>query len=444
MSQLIVLGLQWGDEGKGKIVDLLCPAFDVVARYQGGHNAGHTVRFGDRHFALHLIPSGILHEQTRCVLGNGMVINPEAFFSELDDLEASGVEVEGRLFISERAHVLLPLYAAVDQARERQLGEQAIGTTSRGIGPAYENRASRAGIRMCDLRSDDLEARLRPLHARLANELRSAEAEVPSLESLAADCREWAARLEPYVADTGALLQAWMAEGKGALFEGAQGALLDLDHGTYPFVTSSNSTAGGACTGTGIPPTAIDGVMGVLKAYTSRVGGGPFVTELEDETGEFLRRRGNEFGTTTGRPRRCGWLDLVASRYACRLNGVASIALTKLDVLDELAEIPVCVGYRIDDQVTCEMPARSEDLERAEPVYEVLPGWQEETAGALEFDDLPERARRYVQYVEERLDAAVHIISTGPRREETCLRRDGWLDGILGEGLSRVATAIRG
>jgi adenylosuccinate synthase len=444
MSQLIVLGLQWGDEGKGKIVDLLCPAFDAVVRYQGGHNAGHTVRFGDRHFALHLIPSGILHERTRCVLGNGMVISPEAFFDELEHLEGSGVDVDGRLFISERAHVLLPLYAAVDQARERRLGDRAIGTTSRGIGPAYESRTSRAGIRMCDLPSADLEARLRPLYDRLMTELGAAGETVPELEAVAAECGEWSRRLEPYVTNTEALLQAWMEQGHGLLFEGAQGALLDLDHGTYPFVTSSSSTAGGACTGSGVPPTRIDGVMGVLKAYTSRVGSGPFATELFDETGEFLRERGNEFGTTTGRPRRCGWLDLVASRYACRLNGVASIALTKLDVLDDLEEIPVCVGYRLDGEVVYEMPAKAEDLERVEPVYEVLPGWQEETVGALEFDALPERARRYVQYVEERLDAAVHLISTGPRREETCLRRDGWLDRVLGDRIDRVAAAVRG
>jgi adenylosuccinate synthase len=428
MANVVVVGMQWGDEGKGKIVDLVCPAFDAVVRFQGGHNAGHTVRFGDRHFSLRLIPSGILHEGMACVLGNGMVISPEAFLGELEELRAAGVDASGRLFISDRATVLLPTHVALDQARELARGVTAIGTTSRGIGPAYESKAGRYGLRMVDLAADDVEERLddwlaivRPQLAALGSD---AAPELLDAAALAVRCREWGEQLAPHVAATETLLHGWLAEGRPLLFEGAQGALLDIDHGTFPFVTSSSASAGGAATGTGVPPTAIDGVLGLLKAYTTRVGAGPFTTELDDETGEFLRKRGNEYGTVTGRPRRCGWLDLVAARYARRLNGVDGIALTKLDVLDDVPEIRLCTAYRIGGREVTDFPASRADLAAAEPVYRTVPGWRSPTAGKLEWDDLPAAARDYVRCIEDELDAPVVIVSTGPRREETILRRD--------------------
>jgi adenylosuccinate synthase len=420
--------MQWGDEGKGKIVDLVCPAFDAVVRFQGGHNAGHTVRFGDKHFSLRLIPSGILHQGMACVLGNGMVISPEAFLGELEELRAAGVDAAGRLFISDRATVLLPTHVALDQARELARGVAAIGTTSRGIGPAYESKAGRYGLRMVDLAADDVEERLDDWLAIVRPQLAALDfAAAPELldaAALAVRCREWGEQLAPHVAATETLLHGWLAEGRPLLFEGAQGALLDIDHGTFPFVTSSSASAGGAATGTGVPPTAIDGVLGLLKAYTTRVGAGPFTTELDDETGEFLRKRGNEYGTVTGRPRRCGWLDLVAARYARRLNGVDGIALTKLDVLDDVPEIRLCTAYRIGGREVTDFPASRADLAAAEPVYRTVPGWKTTTAGQLAWDDLPLAARDYVRTIEDELDAPVVIVSTGPRREETILRRE--------------------
>ena len=416
MASTVIVGMQWGDEGKGKIVDLLCPAFDGVVRYQGGNNAGHTVKFEDRHYALHLVPSGILHEGMTCVLGNGMVIHAGALFEELDGLIEMGVEPEGRLFISDRAQVLLPVHMQRDETLEAARGDDKIGTTARGIGPAYQTKVSREGVRFCDLWSEDLDRRIGALTRALERP--------EDAQAMAELCREWRDRLEPLVTDTTYLLHDWLDEGRSILFEGAQGALLDIDHGTYPFVTSSSSTSGGACTGSGVPPAMIDGVIGVLKAYTSRVGEGPFPTELLGELGDFIRGRGTEFGTTTGRPRRCGWLDLVAAGYARRVNGISSIALTKMDVLDTLEEIPVCVAYQIDGKETRQFPADLAALARAEPVYETLPGWQSDTVGATTFDDLPSAAQQYVRYIEHALRAPVSIVSTGPRREETCIRRD--------------------
>jgi adenylosuccinate synthase len=426
-------------------VDLLCPAFDAVVRYQGGHNAGHTVKFGDRHFALRLVPSGILHPGKRCVMGNGMVVSPEALFEELDQLHAAGVETKARLFISNRAQALLPVHAALDQARERSLGGGKIGTTSRGIGPAYELKAARYGIRLGELGASGVDARLRIQLARLAPELAALGAEAPALPTRVEDeCRMWARKLEPYLADTEHLLHQWLDDEESLLFEGAQGALLDVDHGTYPYVTSSNPTAGGASTGTGVPPTAIDGVLGIVKAYTTRVGGGPFPGELTDEKGEFLRKRGNEFGTVTGRPRRCGWFDAVAVRYARRLNGAKLLALTKLDVLDELAEIPVCVAYKVDGATTRELPSRHDRLERAEPVFEVLPGWRKPTVGVLDESDLPREAREYVDFLEREVGAEIGLISTGPRREETILRDNPLLAGWTGGRLPQVIAERHG
>lgn len=439
MANVIIVGMQWGDEGKGKIVDLLCPAFDSVVRYQGGHNAGHTVKFKDRHFSLHLIPSGILHPGTRCVLGNGMVVSPTAFFGELDRLMEAGVDPNGRLFLSNRAHALLPWHAELDQAREAARGELAIGTTSRGIGPAYEAKTSRYGVRLGDLVSGGLAARLETEYRRVRVELESLGAPAPTpLHDLLAQCSGWAERLAPLLADTEVLLSDWIEAGDSLLFEGAQGALLDIDHGTYPYVTSSSSTAGGACTGTGVPPTAIEGSIGVLKAYTTRVGGGPFPTELEDATGEYLRERGHEFGTTTGRPRRCGWLDIVAARYARRLNGTGVIALTKLDVLDELEEIKVCTAYEVDGRTTPDMPSEVSAFERARPVYEAVPGWGQDTTGIVEVEKLPGAARDYIRLIEERVGAQVELVSSGPRREETAVSNGGVLQGLLGPRFQTV------
>jgi adenylosuccinate synthase len=437
MANLIIVGMQWGDEGKGKIVDLLCPAFDVVTRYQGGHNAGHTVKFGDRHFSLHLIPSGILHEGTLCVLGNGMVLDPQAFFRELGRLEELGVSCRDRLFVSNRAQVILPLGGELDRAREEASGDKKIGTTGRGIGPTYEMKAGRLGVRVVDLLSDSLDERLEVQLRRLRPELeslgRTAEA-----SGLREQCRAWGEALEPYVRDTQHLLTSWIRDGKSVMFEGAQGALLDVDHGTYPYVTSSSSTAGGACIGTGVPPTSIQGALGVLKAYTTRVGSGPFPTELLDETGEYLRQRGNEFGTTTGRPRRCGWLDLVAARYAQSLNGIDLVALTKLDVLDTQAEVRICTGYRYKGSVLTEFPADLAALEHCEPVYETMVGWQAPTVGVLEFEGLPAAARDYVHRIEDDIESKIALISTGPRREETIVCEDPLLEELLSQRLGLV------
>jgi adenylosuccinate synthase len=428
MARIVVVGMQWGDEGKGKIVDLLGPAFDVVCRFQGGHNAGHTVRFEDRHFSLHLIPSGILRPGVECVLGNGMVIDPGAFFAEVEKLQGMGISVDGRLYVSDRAHVILGEQVDLDRQREAAAGKSRIGTTVRGIGPCYELKAARLGIRVADLAAPDLEPKLRSQMLRLEAELQALGGDVVGHPVRVADeCRMWSERLKPYRANTARLLHERIRSGKSILFEGAQGTLLDLDHGTYPYVTSSNATAGGACTGTGVPPTALDGVLGVLKAYTTRVGGGPFLTEDEDGMGEYLRKRGNEFGTTTGRPRRCGWLDVVAARYAVELNGIRAIALTKLDVLDTLDEIPICVGYRYQGRVFRELPADLRGLAEAEPVYETLPGWKRDTVGTLSYDQLPDAARRYVERIEDLLETEIAMISTGPRREETIVRRDGVL-----------------
>lgn len=439
MANVIVVGMQWGDEGKGKIVDLLCPAFDVVARYQGGHNAGHTVKFGDQHFSLSLIPSGILHEGVICVLGNGMVIDPAAFFDELDRLKALGVDARGRLFVSNRAQVLLPMHALLDKAREAASGTAKIGTTGRGIGPAYETKASRCGLRVADLYAPDLEDRLRAQFAAIEPQLQSMGADPLGHPGRVADqCRDWRERLKPFVRDTEQAINGALREGKNVLFEGAQGALLDIDHGTYPYVTSSNSTAGGACTGTGVPPTKIDGALGVVKAYSTRVGGGPFTTELGDQTGEFLRERGHEFGTVTGRPRRCGWLDLVALRYACMLNGATGLALTKLDVLDQLDEIKVCTAYRYRGTEVHHYPAEREVQEHAEPVYQTLKGWKSPTVGTLDEGKLPVAARDYVEWIEAQLEVPVVMISTGPRREETIVRETELLNRLTSGRLATV------
>jgi adenylosuccinate synthase len=424
VRNVAVIGAQWGDEGKGKIVDLLCEDFDVVARYQGGHNAGHTVKFGDKHFALRLIPSGILHPDKLCILGNGMVIDPEALLDEMEKLRAMGVRIEENLKISESAHVILPYHRALDLAREEAMGKAKIGTTGRGIGPTYESKVARTGVRIADLIDPDV----------LQEKIEAACAEKnPLLETVyrkdAFDPKELLAAylrfgeiLASRITDGPVLINGKIREGKKVMFEGAQGALLDVDHGTYPFVTSSNTIVGGVCTGLGVAPKHIHKVIGVVKAYTTRVGGGAFPTELTDEHGEHLRKRGNEFGTVTGRPRRTGWLDLPILRTSAMLNGIDEIALTKLDVLDDFAEIPVCTSYRVRGEERRTYPSTMLDHVAYGPQYRVVKGWKKPTVGITSWEALPQAARDYIRVIEDELEVRVSIISTGPRREETVLR----------------------
>jgi adenylosuccinate synthase len=414
---VVVVGAQWGDEGKGKLVDVLAERADLVIRYQGGANAGHTVVVGDRQFVLHQIPSGILHGQATCIVGNGVVLDPETFFAELDQLGTQGIDIAGRLFVSDRAHLVLPYHKLLDQASEKQ---QQIGTTGRGIGPTYEDKIGRRGIRVADLcRTEGVREVLEGRIAR-ANQLlelmgASARAELDQHVELA---ERLGARLRPLARDTGLL--AWQAirDGRRVLLEGAQGAMLDVDHGTYPFVTSSTTTAGGAAVGAGIGPTEIDGVLGVVKAYTTRVGNGPLPTEAEPELEEQLRTLGGEFGATTGRPRRCGWFDAPVVRYSVRVNGLTGLAVTKLDVLDTFAEIPVAVGYRLDGEDCHGMPSDVEALERVEPVYETLPGWQRSTTAARTLAELPPAARAYLDRVQDLAEAPIRYVSVGTRRDQ--------------------------
>jgi adenylosuccinate synthase len=425
MSNLIILGAQWGDEGKGKLVDLLSGHFDYVVRYQGGHNAGHTIIVGDRKFVLRLIPSGILHPGKMAVIGNGLVIDPLALLGEIGELVAAGIDVSTHLRISNRAQVLLPSHRLVEKISEARDGK-AIGTTSRGIGPGYEDKAGRRGIRIADfLDRDHFATAAGELIADHVTRARAfgIEGSIDAQEVIA-QYTDAAEQIRPLVCDTSHLLAQAMAAGKNLLFEGAQGTMLDLDHGTYPFVTSSSASAGGACTGAGVPPTKIDGVIGISKAYITRVGGGPFPTEALDALGDHIRRRGNEFGAVTGRPRRCGWFDAPLIRYTAAINGFDSMVVTKLDVLDELDEIPVCVGYRIDGAEVTEMPATFRELAKIEPVYKVLPGWKSSTRGVSNWKELPLAAREYLVFLEKESGVEVGCISTGPERNET-IRRPG-------------------
>ena len=429
---LAIVGAQWGDEGKGKIVDLLTPGFAVVARSQGGHNAGHTVFVRNRKFVLHLIPSGILHPDVACVIGNGVVVDPQALFSEIAELSKQGIETAGRLFISEKAHVILPYHRDLELLAEARRGKRRIGTTSRGIGPSYEDKIGRRGIRIGDLAdssSDGLLAHAVRENVALRNRLISGSA--VNWEQLHSDlCAAWP-QLLPLVTDTSRYLHQASSEGKRILFEGAQGAMLDIDHGTYPFVSSSNSTIGGVCTGLGVPPKMIDGVLGVAKAYTTRVGEGPLPTELSGREGHQLREVGQEYGASTGRPRRCGWYDSVAARYAVRLNGLNELALTKLDVLDELDEVKVCTAYRIGDRSVTEFSADSSVLASCTPEYESLPGWPRPTAGTRRFEDLPTEAKSYIRRIEELSSVPVAIVSTGSDREDTIVRKGSFVENWL-------------
>ncbi|MDR1990859.1 MAG: adenylosuccinate synthase [Acidobacteriaceae bacterium] len=419
---LAVLGAQWGDEGKGKIVDLLTPRFDLVARYQGGHNAGHTVYVDGAKFVLRLIPSGILHQGIVCVIGNGLVVDPVALFAEIDELGRHGIDAERRLVVSDKAHVILPYHRDLDLLSEARRGERKIGTTSRGIGPAYEDKIARRGIRVGDLADPEtLEQNVRDnvlARNRLVHDSTMDWREVLD------DLRAIGARLQPMVRDVSLMLAEAMRAGQSILFEGAQGTLLDIDHGTYPYVTSSNASIGGVCTGLGVGPRAIQGVLGVVKAYTTRVGEGPLPTELTGPMGTRLRDSGNEYGAVTGRPRRCGWYDAVAARYGVRINGLDALALTKLDVLDGLEQIDICTAYRCGGNTLTEFPSDIAQLSRCEPVYETMPGWSAPTKGVRRFSDLPENARRYIARIEELTGVPAAIVSTGSDRADTILRDD--------------------
>ncbi len=427
---LAIIGAQWGDEGKGKIVDLLAPHFDIVTRYQGGHNAGHTViirRDGkDQKFVLHLIPSGITHAGKICVIGNGVVVDPRALLVEIDELRAKEIEVNHRnLLVSNRAHLILPYHVALDRAIEASRGGNAVGTTMRGIGPAYEDKMARRGLRAGDLTDPATLAEKLSTSVKQANRLIAMlGGDLIDVNQVIEDGQRWCELLAPHVCDTTYFLNQAAREGKRLLLEGAQATMLDIDHGTYPFVTSSNSSVGGACTGAGISPKLVGVTIGVIKAYTTRVGGGPFPTELNDALGEHIRARGGEYGASTGRPRRTGWFDAVVARYAVMVNGLDALALTKLDVLDDLDEIKICAGYRIGGRETDQVPYDAKLMAEAEPVYETMPGWQTRTVGITRFEALPPRARGYINRLSELSGAPFAFISTGAERNETIIAQE--------------------
>ena len=432
MSNLIVLGAQWGDEGKGKIVDLLSEKFDAVARYQGGHNAGHTVFIGDRKFILKLIPSGVLRPGVLAVIGNGVVIDPAALLSEMQGLEEAGINVRSQLKISNRAHVIFPFHRTIEKISEGRDNRVAIGTTSRGIGPCYEDKIARRGIRIADLVERNFEEHYRSL-AEDKQLIASAFniSERVDFDEILAQYKQFSEAIRPLACDTAHLLNRMIREGKSILFEGAQGTMLDIDFGTYPFVTSSSAAAGGACTGTGVPPTHIDGIIGVSKAYITRVGAGPFPSEDTTELGDKIRIAGNEFGSVTGRPRRCGWFDVPLLRYTAEVNGFDSLVITKMDVLDELDEIPVCVAYELDGQRTELMPASTSRVSAIKPVYERLPGWKQSTRGVSRIVDLPLQARKYVDFLESKTGVEIGSVSNGPERNETMFVAGSKLEKLL-------------
>ncbi len=417
----VVLGAQWGDEGKGKIVDVLSERFSAVARYAGGHNAGHTVIIGEHKFVLQLIPCGVIRPNCKGVIGNGVVLDPIYFLDEIGRVRKTGLDIDGRLFVSNRAQVILPYHRMIELAAETAPGRQKIGTTSKGIGPAYEDKMARSGLRVIDL----LNTSLLKTHIEAACEEKNAVAHAlfgtdpldPS--KMYDDYAAAAERIRPLVADTGRLLHGILAKGGSIMFEGAQGTMLDIDHGTYPYVTSSSATAGGAATGTGVGPTAIGTVISVTKAYVTRVGEGPFPTEIHGAIGDHLRARGHEYGAVTGRPRRCGWLDIPLLRYSNQVNGAEWLVVTKLDVLDELEEISVCIGYEIDGKVSDQIPADVRGLESIKPVYTAFKGWRESTEGVTEYDKLPQAARDYLDFQERESGAKIGMISTGPDRGQT-------------------------
>jgi len=438
---IVIIGAQWGDEGKGKVVDLLADRFDIVARYQGGHNAGHSVYVGEQAFVLRLLPSGIIHPGKTCVLGNGMVIDPKAFFEEVDQMTAKGIEITpDRLKVSSRAHLIMPYHRALDHTSEERLGNEKIGTTLRGIGPAYEDKAGRRGIRVSDALSPDV------LRMRIERNLEEANRIIvlygqPPLyaDDIYNEISPLIERLRPFVTETSHFLSEARKTKKKILLEGAQATLLDVDHGTYPYVTSSNPTAGGASVGAGIPPHHITGVLGIVRTYATRVGEGPFPTEMidaEEDMANLIRQRGNEYGSVTRRPRRCGWFDAVATRYAAELNGFDSIALTKLDVLDALDEIKICVGYEVDGKRVDTFPAVSHDLRMIKPVYKTLKGWQSETLGVTEFDKLPAKAQEYVRFLSDQIGVEIGLISTGAERDQTIILTDSVMESWFADSAS--------
>ncbi|MDP9268011.1 MAG: adenylosuccinate synthase [Acidobacteriota bacterium] len=422
----VIVGAQWGDEGKGKIVDVLSENYSLVARYAGGHNAGHTVIISGKKFVLQLVPCGVLRPGCRGVIGNGVVLDPIAFLKEVGTLRAVGVKIDGNLFVSNRAHVILPYHRMIELAAENAPGRVKIGTTSRGIGPAYEDKMGRRGLRVVDL----LDKALLRTHIQnacaeknmIAHALFNSEPLDP--DKMYAEYADAAEKLRPFVADTAALLNKAIAAGESVMFEGAQGTMLDIDHGTYPFVTSSSATSGGAVIGTGVAPNAIETVIGISKAYCTRVGGGPFPTEVHGEMGERLRAKGKEYGAVTGRPRRCGWIDLPLLRYARAVNGIDWLVVTKLDVLDDLPEIPVCTGYKVNGKKYTEIPADAAGYDKIEPVYETMPGWKKPTAGVTTFEKLPEKAREYLKFLEKESGARIGMVSTGPDRDQTIYMKD--------------------
>ena len=423
MPNRIVVGAQWGDEGKGKVVDILTEKADIVARPQGGANAGHTVIIGDELFILHLIPSGILHPDKICVMGNGMVIDLEQLFLEIDELKSRGTKIDNRLFVSEDAHLVMPYHKIIEKLEEESKGENKVGTTGKGIGPAYKDKISRCGIRVRDLLYADgfekkVEQNLKN-NSHLLEKL--GEGELSSLKIASKEILKYKEKIIPLMADVSLILNQAIKNGKSVLFEGAQGTMLDIDHGTYPFCTSSNTSAGGACTGLGVGPTLIDEVIGIVKAYTTRVGNGPFPTEFDDNLCEAIREKGKEFGATTGRPRRCGWLDLVMLKYSVRVNNITQIALTKLDVLDNLDKIKVCVAYKYKDKTIENFTKDLEVLENCAPVYKEIDGWKTSTHGITEYKNLPPKAKDYVNFISGQLGAEIILISTGSKRTETIL-----------------------
>ncbi len=420
MPNMVLIGAQWGDEGKGKIIDVLTREVDWVVRYQGGNNAGHTVEIGDARYILHLIPSGILHAGKKCVIGNGVVVDPLSLLKELDELQQRGIQPDGRLFVSDRAHIVFPFHRVSDEYREqaRSHGDK-IGTTKRGIGPSYADKAARVGLRMGDMLDPDFPSLL-SAHIKEQNSILAALGAPPIAEKdVLAEYTAAAKRLAPFITDTIPILNRGIAAGESVLFEGAQGTMLDIDFGTYPFVTSSSATAGGACTGSGVAPHRIDRVIGVVKAYTTRVGEGPFPTELLDDTGKMIRETGHEFGATTGRPRRCGWFDAVVARYSVMINGIDFWAVTKMDVLDSLETIRICVAYECGGKRYETVPANIRVLEKCKPVYEDFKGWKVSTKDVSRFEDLPAQAKAYIRRLEELTGVPVWILSVGPRRDST-------------------------
>lgn len=421
MAIRVVVGAQWGDEGKGKIVDLLSKESDYVVRYQGGANAGHTLKFDDTKVVLHLIPSGIFNGDATCIIGNGVVIDPIALLQEIEEVQELGVTLKGRLLISNAAHIILPYHQMLDQLKEKHRGEDAIGTTGRGIGPAYVSKISRVGIRAADLfHPKALKKKLRSNLSDINEALTHIYKEEPlDADAMINELFKAARKLQPFIAQTSSVLHDAIAARKNILLEGAQGSLLDIDHGTYPYVTSSSPTAGGACTGSGMPPSALDHVMGISKAYCTRVGNGPFPTELTESIGKKLREKGQEFGATTGRPRRCGWIDLVALKYAVQINGIDELALTKLDILNDFEEIKLGTAYKINGEETSVFPLDINNLEHAKPEYKTMPGWQTDIGNFDSRSEMPEKVENFLGFIEEYLGVDVKIISTGPKRSET-------------------------